>query len=187
VSVVGADMSALIAAHLCDVHCCAEVTAATLALVKAFLAIRVHKEFKRPKRPLIAGGDLAANGVDAEWIAFVDGLSDDQAFALLRAGDALLMEDLQVGAHLEGCDRVSVRGATLRAWRCEPRGCEGARVDRWCTCRPVTQGRSASPIKRSRTVPQSHRTHNIRHKRLGTASSTVRVRLPPPLSAPRRI
>jgi hypothetical protein len=82
---------------LCHTHCWPEVTAATLALVKAFLAIRVHTDFERPTRPLIAGGDLAANGVDAAWIAFVDGLTDDQAFALLRAGDALLMEDLQVG------------------------------------------------------------------------------------------
>jgi hypothetical protein len=95
-------MSALIATHLCDVHCCAEVTAATLALVKAFLAIRVRKE-PVPRREL-ADGDLAASGVDAEWIGFVNGLADDQALALLQASDLLHMNDLKVSV------------VTVRAW-----------------------------------------------------------------------
>jgi hypothetical protein len=84
----------------CHTHCWPEVTAATLALVKAFLAIRVHTDFVRPHRPLIYRGDLSKQRpkVADAFKGWVEALPDAAVFDLLRAGDALLMEDLQVGA-----------------------------------------------------------------------------------------
>jgi hypothetical protein len=107
------------------------VTTATLADVKAFLAIRMRKEFKRPKRPLIAGGDLVANGVDAEWIAFVDGLSDDAALALLQAADFLKMEDLQVRHVLSQCHVYTPA-------RCRRNGTCGAALTGECQLRSLS-------------------------------------------------
>jgi hypothetical protein len=117
-------MSALMAAHLCDVHCCAEVTAATLALVKAFLAIRVRKAFVPPHA--LTGGDLAASGVDAEWVAFADSLSAAQIEALRRASDKLRIADLHdlLVLHL-----ASSRGAWHR--KAAPTALMGNQAGEW--------------------------------------------------------
>lgn len=71
-----------------------DLTVAQLALVKRFLTVRAAHDFRRPKRPLCKNGDLAANGVPPAWIAFVDSLENDDAFALLRAGDFLASNDM---------------------------------------------------------------------------------------------